>query len=91
MLNYALSQIKLPYGSTEAMKEFLKRSYPKSSQEEIHQLEAECSRIFTFCINIPANDGTYNEGVHNQFPFLSKKVVDSLRGKALLIQERGGG
>lgn len=90
MLNYAVSKIDLPY-SGEAIKAFLQRKYPNSSREEISQLEAKCSKLFEFCTNIPANDDSYDERVSNQYPFLSKSIIGSLRGKAFLVQERGMG
>ena len=90
IINYALSKIKLPY-KTEAIKESLQKKYPNLQQVEISQLEAKCSDIFTFCINVPAYDDTYDEQVKTRYSFLSKGVLGSLRGKAFLIQEREGG
>ncbi len=90
MINYALSKIKLPYKS-DAIKETLQKKYPNLQQVEISQLESKCSEIFTFCINISAYDDTYDEQVKMRYSFLSNTVLGSLRGKAFLIQERGGG
>jgi hypothetical protein len=90
MLNYVAGQIVLPH-SGEAIKAFIQRKYPNSSKEEVSQLEAKCSKIFEFCINIPANDDSYDERVSHQYPFLSKSVIGSLRGKAFMVQERGMG
>jgi hypothetical protein len=88
ILNYAVGKIRLPVKSADTIKEFLQRRYPKSSQEEINRLAAKCSEIFKFCINVPANDETYDERVSNQYPFLSKRTIGSLRGKAFFMQER---
>jgi hypothetical protein len=90
MINYALGRLKLPYKS-DAIRESLQKKYPNLQQVEISQLEPKCSQIFSFCINIPANDDTYDEQVKTRYPFLSAGVLGSIKGKAFLIQERGGG
>jgi hypothetical protein len=88
MLNYAAGEITLPY-SGDAIRVSLHKKYPDASREEVNLLEEKCSKIFEFCMDACYSDDLYVEHVRNQHPFLSKSVVNCLRGKAFVIQERG--